>query len=360
MTDAPPVPGDVRDLAALPKGHLHLHLEGAMRPETLAELAQRHGRAVPPTRGYGSFLAFVDLYVAACAVLRTTEDLQRLTREVVQDAARDGAVWVEPSIYPVHHVGTIGPVEEVTAAVVTAGQEAAREYGIGFGLMLAANRTADPAEAERIARVAAGWAGRGVVSFGLADNEDGYPPEPFVEAFRIAREAGLLAAPHAGELAGPESVAAALTLLGADRVQHGVRAVEDPELLRRLADAGTCLDVCPTSNLLLSVVPSLAEHPLPRLLAAGVRCSVNADDPLLFGPGLLAEYELCRDELGLDDRALAAVARSSVESSGADPATKRSAVAGIDAWERQPATPTAGPTGAAAGPVPAGDRRSQP
>ena len=124
-----------------------------------------------------------------------------------------------------------------------------------------------------------------MVSFGLANDEAIGPPEPYAEAFAIAKEAGLLSTPHAGELAGPESVWGALDTLQPDRLQHGVRSIEDPELVKRLADSDIVLDVCPTSNLLLSVYPSLAEHPLPQLLDAGIQCSLNGDDPLLFGPG---------------------------------------------------------------------------
>jgi adenosine deaminase len=129
-------------------------------------------------------------------------------------------------------------------------------------------------------------------------------------------------------------VRGALDALGADRVQHGVRAAEDPELVRRLADSEICLDVCPTSNLLLGVYPALELHALPVLLEAGVPCSVNADDPLLFGPGLLEEYELCRTELGFDDQRMATIARASIDASGAPDALKRTAVAQIDAWLR--------------------------
>lgn len=324
-----------RDLAVLPKAHLHVHLEGAMRPSTLAELAAGYGMEVPAIRGYGSFTAFADMYVTACEVLRTFDDMQRVVREVVEDTANAGGVWVEPALYAPHHRERLGPDEDVIDAVLEAGHAAAKEHGIGFGLMINADRTRDPAIAVEIARKAHRWVGRGAVSFGLANDEALFGPEPFAEAYQIARDAGLLSTPHAGELAGPESVRAALDLLGADRIQHGVRAVEDPELVRRLADEGICLDVCPTSNLLLSVVPTLEQHPLPELLAAGVPCSVNGDDPLLFGPNLLQEYQTCREVIGLDDRQLATVARASVEASGAPAELKRSAIAGIDAWLAQ-------------------------
>jgi adenosine deaminase len=322
----------VRELGALPKGHLHLHLEGAMRPTTLVELARTYGIEVPVTRGFGSFSAFAGLYVAACDVLRSWDDLRRVTREVVADAAADGAVWVEPALYPRHHVERLGPVEEVVDVVLDAGVQAAREHGIGFGLMLAADRTREPSDSVSLAELAATRVGQGVVSFGLANDEGPFPPEPFARAFAIAREAGLLSAPHAGELAGPASVLGAIDALGAQRIAHGIRAVEDPDLVKRLAEEGVTLDVCPTSNVLLAVVPDVAGHPLPRLLEAGVRCTINADDPLLFGPGLLQEYALCRDELGLTDEQLAFVARCSVEDSAAPADLVARAVQGIEDW----------------------------
>jgi len=325
---------DARDLLALPKGHLHLHLEGGMRPGTLAELAEGYGMAVPTIRGFGSFAAFADMYVAACEVLRTPTDLARLCTETVLDAVEAGAVWIEPSIYLPHHRERLGPDEEVLEIALDAFERAGRDHGVAWGLMVAGDRTVDPADAIDQARLAARYAERGVVSFGLANDESRFPPEPFAEAYAIARDAGLLSTPHAGELAGVESIVGALDALGADRLQHGVRAIEDPDVVRRLADEGVCCDVCPTSNVLLAVFPDLAAHPLPQLLAAGVPCSINGDDPLLFGPGLLEEYQLCRDGLGLSDAQLASVAMASLEHSGAPPDVVRRGLEGIAAWLR--------------------------
>ncbi len=322
----------MRDLVALPKAHLHVHLEGAMRPTTLQELADAAGIPVPVVSGFGSFSAFSAMYVAACDVLRSPADVRRLVFEVVEDAALAGAVWVEPATYIPHHRERLGPDEFVLEVMLDAAAGAAAEFGIGVGVIVATDRTVDPRIAVEQARLAARYRDQGVVSLGLANDEAIGPPEWFVEAFAVARDAGLLSTPHAGELAGPASVAVALDALGADRVQHGVRAVEDPELVKRLADAPVCLDVCPTSNLLLSVYPSISAHPLPQLLDAGVACSLNADDPLLFGPNLLEEYELVRAEMGLDDATLAHVARCSIEASGAPDDLKRAAGAGIDAW----------------------------
>src|SRR3954454_6708614 len=321
-----------RDLRTLPKGHLHLHLEGSMRPSTLSELADRVGIPVPEIRGYGSFTAFADTYVAACQVLLTPHDFARLVFEVVEDSVLDGAVWVEPSFYAPHHRNRFGEDEAIVDMVLEALHAAGEQLGVGVGLMLAADRTVEPAVAVEQARLAASRADRGIVSFGLANDEAIGPPEPYAQAFAIAKEARLLSTPHAGELAGPESVWGALDTLQPDRLQHGVRSIEDPELVKRLADSDIVLDVCPTSNLLLSVYPSLAEHPLPQLLEAGIACSLNGDDPLLFGPVLLHEYEVARTEMGLDDSALASVARASITGSGAPDDLKESALRSIDDW----------------------------
>ena len=321
-----------RDLAVLPKAHLHLHMEGGMRPQTLAQLAVKAGIEVPVVRGFGSFPAFADMYVAACEVIKTEDDLRRLVEETLDDAAAAGAVYVEPSFFVPHHNARLGPDEYVLEVALDALAAASKRTGVAAGFMLAGDRTRPPAAAVEQARLAARYAGRGVVAFGLANDEAPWPPEPFAEAFAIAGGAGLLCTPHAGELAGPDSVRGALDKLGAHRIQHGVRATEDPALVERLAAQDICLDVCPTSNVLLSVVPDLQSHPLQALLEAGVRCSINADDPLLFGPGLLEEYQLCRAELGLSDEQLAACARSSLLSSGAPEAVKQLGLAGIEAW----------------------------
>jgi adenosine deaminase len=324
----------LRDLRTLPKAHLHLHLEGAMRPSTLRELAQQHGLPVS-IEGDGSFASFIALYRAACEVLRSADDMARLVHEVVEDAAADGAVWVEIGgwITPAHSVRLGLPNEEaVLEVILDAIRRAARDVDIGVGFIMNANRTRPPGEAVDLARLAARHTGNGVVGFGLADDETRGAPELFADAFAIAREAGLVSAPHAGEHGGPASVRGALDALGAQRIAHGVRSVEDPHLLRRLADQAITLDVCPTSNVRLRVTPSLADHPLPKLLEANVPVSLNSDDPLFFGSGLLAEYQLGRDTFGFDDTTLAHIARCSVRASAAPYATRAAALASIDRW----------------------------
>jgi adenosine deaminase len=324
----------MRDLKALPKAHLHLHLEGAMRPTTLAELSDHYGLPAP-LQPDGTFPRFIALYRAACEALRSPDDLDRLVREIVEDAAAAGAVWVEPSAWlTATEAARVGLRDEeaILEVLLDAAHRAARDTHVGVGLMVSSNRVHPPADAMPLARLAARHAGRGVVAFGLADDETRGPPEPFALAFAVARAAGLISAPHAGEHGGPDSVRGALDALGARRIQHGVRAVEDPALLERLAAEEVCLDVCPTSNVQLGVTPDYAHHPLPRLLAAGVQVSLNADDPLFFGSGVLGEYELARHTFGLDDATLAHIAACSIRASGAPETLKVAALADIGRW----------------------------
>ena len=329
-----------RDLRALPKAHLHLHLEGGMRPATLLELADHYGVAVTMD-GDGSFETFIRLYRAACEVLRSPDDVARLVREVAEDAAAAGGVWVEPSEWITAAQASrlqLNNEEAVLEVVLDAARRAERDTGVGVGIMVASNRTRPPDEAVALARLAARYADQGVVAFGLADDELRGVPELFAEGFRIARDAGIIRAPHAGEHGGPESVRGALDALGAQRIQHGVRSAEDPWLLERLAAEEVTLDVCPTSNVQLKLFPDYASHPLPKLLQAGVKVSLNADDPLFFGSGLLEEYELARNTFGLDDEALASIAASSIRASGAPDALKATALKGIERWRTAPAS----------------------
>jgi adenosine deaminase len=323
-----------RSLAALPKAHLHLHLDGAIRARTLSELCTRAGTEPPPLpRGlrYASFDVFMEAITACHDVLSSVAGLRRIVREVVEDAAADGAAWVEVSLWPGLFGGRLGPERDAVRFVLEAGRQAACDTGAGFGLMVAANRHAGPEAATAAARLAAELAPEGVVSFGLDGDEAAFPPGAFAGAFAVAKAGGLLSAPHAGELLGPGSVIDALELLEADRILHGVRAAEDDVLVCRLAASGVCLDVCPTSNFRLGICDPGA-HPLPRLLAAGVRCSVNADDPLLFGTSLLAEYELCRAQFLLSDDQIAGIATASIQASGAPDEVKAAVTADIALW----------------------------
>jgi adenosine deaminase len=303
-----------------------------MRPFTLKELAKREGFRPPTIRHYGDFAAFGETIEAAARVIKTEEDVRRLVREVAEDAHQDGVVWLELSVWPGFLRGRLGSSEDVMALLLDAGQQATSDGNIALGWMLAANRNRGPGEAVEAAKLAAGLVDRGVVSFGLDGDEAAFPPDPFEEAYSLARRAGLRSTPHAGELLGPGSVRTALDRLGADRILHGVRAAEDEALMLRLASSGTCLDVCPSSNDMLGVVPEGEPHPLPRLLHAGVRCSLNADDPLLFGVGILDEYVRAREQMLLDDNDLATLARSSLEASAAPSSIVEAGLLSIDDW----------------------------
>jgi adenosine deaminase len=219
-------------------------------------------------------------------------------------------------------------VETVLDALASAGAA----HGVGTGLVLAANRTRHPGDAETHARVARRFAGRGVVGFGLSNDESRGDTRDFEKAFRIARDAGLIAVPHAGELRGPGSVRLALERLGATRIGHGVRAVEDPLLLELMADLEICCEVNPVSNVALHVHKTVADNPWRELRAAGVPVSIGADDPLLFRADLLANYAA----LGASDEELADLASCSIRSSAAPPGVRAALLAAVDGWLATP------------------------
>jgi adenosine deaminase len=327
-----------RSLRSLPKAHLHLHLEGSARPETMYELATRAGLEARDYRSFSGWDDFLALYRHAIASVLTLDDLARLCRELVEDEAAHGVRYVEPHVGLLGggYVPRFGSAEEVWSAVREAFVTASDETGVEVNVVVASIRDLPPTMAEEAASFAAAHAGDGIAAFGLAGSEHALPAAAFARAAAIAREAGLLVTPHAGELCGPESVVDALDELGASRIAHGVRASEDPDVLARLASEGVACDVCVTSNVALGVVEHVGDHPLPQLLAAGVPVTLGADDSLMFGSGVADEYELAREAFGLDDEALAAIARTSATASGASNATKVRILADIDAWLAEP------------------------
>lgn len=317
-------------VTALPKAHLHVHLEAAMREATLRQWCAEDGIEVPPLVEYADFTAFLGAYGLLIDLLHTPERVGRLLDEVVADAAAQGVVALEFASIPEKAVA-FGSAEETLEFVLPAAADAGRRHGVWTGSIVSIDRGAGREHALEAARLAARFADRGVVAVGLVADERGNPVADAAEAFAIARDAGLGVVPHAGELAGPDEVRSAIEL-GVDRIQHGVRAVEDPRVLELLAERGACLDVCPTSNVVLDVYPSLEEHPLPRLLEAGVRCSLGADDPLLFGVDVVDEYVAAHERMNVSVARLVGVARASIESSFAPDDVKRDALARIEAW----------------------------
>ncbi|MGX1596803.1 adenosine deaminase [Dietzia maris] len=315
---------------ALPKAHLHVHLEAAMREATLRQWCAEDGIEVPPLVEYADFTAFLGAYGLLIDLLHTPERVGRLLDEVVADAAAQGVVALEFASIPEKAVA-FDSAEDALEFILPAAADAGRRHGVWTGSIVSIDRGAGREHALEAARLAARFADRGVVAVGLVADERGNPVADAAGAFAIARDAGLGVVPHAGELAGPAEVRSAIEL-GVDRIQHGVRAVEDPRVVELLAERGTCLDVCPTSNVVLDVYPSLEEHPLPRLLEAGVRCSLGADDPLLFGVDVVDEYVAAHERMGVSVARLVGVARASIESSFAPGDVKQDALARVEAW----------------------------
>ncbi len=336
-----------RRLDLLPKAHLHLHFTGSMRRETLIELARAHRIRLPdafgtdwPPRLSGTdekgWFRFQRLYDIARTVIREPDDVRRLLTELAQDERAEGSGWLELQVDPSGYAAMFGGLTAFIDLVLDATAKAGQATGVGIGVIVASNRVRHPLEARTAARLARGYAGRGVTGFGLSNDERRGTTAEFAPAFRIAGQAGLMLVPHGGELKGPASVLACLDELGADRIGHGVRAVEDPALLRRLAKQRTTLEVCPASNVAMGVAASPAAVPLAQLLDAGIPVALGADDPLLFGARLTAQYELARGVHGFDDAQLAELARMSVRGSAAPSDIRAKLLTGIDDWLAAP------------------------
>ncbi|WP_141973282.1 adenosine deaminase [Actinomadura hallensis] len=332
-----------RDVALLPKAHLHLHFTGSMRHSTLVELAAEHGVHLPdalvedwPPRLHATdergWFRFQRLYDIARSVLQTPDDLRRLLRETAEDEAAEGSGWLEIQVDPSGYAARFGGLTPTVELMLDAVREASEATGVGIGVVIAANRTRHPLDAKTLARLALQYTDQGVVGFGLSNDERRGRAYDFEGAFRIARRGGLISAPHGGELLGPASVRECLETLHADRIGHGVRAVEDPALLEQIVQRGVTLEVCPASNVGLGVAETAADVPVRRLYEAGASIALGADDPLLFGSRLAVQYELARTEHGFSDAELADLARQSIRASMAPEDVRKRLLAGVDAW----------------------------
>ena len=333
----------VRPVTTLPKAHLHLHFTGSMRHGTLLELAERDGIRLPAsltedwppqlsTTDEKGWFRFQRLYDVARSVLRTEDDVRRLILEAAVDDAADGSVWTEIQVDPSGYGARFGGITAFTDLVIDAVRDASERSGIGVGLVVAANRTRHPLDARTLARLAAQYAGRGVLGFGLSNDERRGDTAAFAPAFAIAERAGLALVPHGGELRGAAHVTQCLDHLHPHRLGHGVRAAEDEAVLARLADEGVALEVCPTSNVSLGVYSTFEEIPVRTLTAAGIDVALGADDPLLFGSRLAGQYNVLRAAQDLSDAELAELAQMSVRASCAPDHVKASARQDIDAW----------------------------
>jgi aminodeoxyfutalosine deaminase len=283
------------------KIELHVHLEATIRPATLLSIARRNRVRLPADTVEGltalyefrDFKHFIDVWVMTTNCLRTADDFRQVVVDYAEEAAGFGAVYLEGIFSPPERVLLAGLDWDVIYSGYTDGAaEAYERFGVTVRFTPDIYRNGCPVElAEECARVSVRYRDRGVVGLGIGGYEPGYPLAPYARAVRIAQDGGLGFVPHAGEAAGPSSVREALDL-GAHRIRHGIRAVDDPGLLAEIASRGIVLDVCPTSNLRTGLVADLASHPLPALRAAGALCSISTDDPVMFGTDLAREYEL--------------------------------------------------------------------
>lgn len=325
----------MRELTALPKAHLHVHLEAAVRPSTLRELAAEHGVPLPETLlsghhrlgGFADFFAQNEL-VRSC--LRRPEDFRRVAQEFCVDQAADGVRHVEVSFTAAAHGDRLGDPDMPLASVLAGLAAGSAASGIGYRVILDHSRRRPVERAWRTLDLATAHADDGVVAVGLAGDES-HPGDPFVDVFAAAQEKGLRVVHHAGEACGAASVRQALTGGGADRIGHGIRVLEDAELVASLRERRVPLEVCPSSNVALGFAPSLAEHPLPRLREAGLLVTLNTDIPTMTATTLSAEYAAVRDAFAYTDAELADLAHAGVTASFAA-AGKRQLHAEIDRW----------------------------
>jgi adenosine deaminase len=315
-------------VAAVPKAELHVHLEGTAPPDLIRRIAERNGLEVPegtfatPDRfAYRDFLDFLDTYDKAASVIRTAEDYRDITYEYLVKCAGEGAIYVELTASP-DHARLVGLTDEQHIEGIARGiDDARRDTGIEGRILISCVRNFGVDPALRVARYAAERPHPYVVGFSMAGDEENYPPGAYAEAFHMAAEAGLGCTVHAGEWAGPESVRGGLEL-PVSRIAHGVRSIEDPRLVSELAARGTFLECCPTSNVTLGIYPTYEEHPLPRLMAAGVRITLGSDDPPYFGASIGGEYEICAERFGFGDEALRAITRTALEAAFCDETLK--------------------------------------
>ncbi|MER6096942.1 adenosine deaminase [Streptomyces sp. NPDC001728] len=336
MTDLHPF------IAGLPKAELHVHHVGSASPRIVAELAARHPDSKVPTDPealadyftFTDFAHFIDVYLSVVDLVRTPEDVRLLTFEVARDMARQNIRYAELTITP--YSSTRRGIDEraFMAAIEDARKAAEAEFGTVLRWCFDIPGEAGLLSAEETARLATtdGLRPEGLVSFGLGGPEIGVPRPQFKPYFDLARAAGLHSVPHAGETTGPRTVWDAINDLGAERIGHGTSSVQDPALLAHLAEHRIALEVCPTSNIATRAVATLDEHPIRRMVDAGVLVTVNSDDPPMFGTDLNNEYGVAARLLGLDERGVAALAKNAVEASFLDPAGKAGIVAEIDTY----------------------------
>ncbi len=317
------------------KAELHCHIEGAAAPELVIHQAQKYGKDTSPYIQDGSFVwhdftSFLAAYDFSSDLFRTEEDYARLADHYLTSLARDGAIYSEIFTSP-DHAGKAGLSPKAYTDALGEGMARAKaKTGIEGRMIVTGVRNAGVESIEQAARFAARCGHPLVTGFGVAGDERMGDLEDYVRAFEIAREAGLGITVHAGELMGWESVKAALDRIRPARIGHGVRAIENPDLVRRIADEGVVLECCPSSNIALRVFDSFADHPFPALLAAGCKVTLNSDDPPYFRTSLKREYDIAAEHFSMNDKALAAVTRTAIDAAFVDRKTKAMLLGRLD------------------------------
>jgi adenosine deaminase len=323
----------------VPKAELHCHIEGTATPDLILKQADTYGVDVSGLVENGAFLwsdfpSFLQAYDAAAALFRSEADYALLAESYLSSLARDGAIYSEFFISP-DHAERAGLSPEAYLGALADGTNRARaKTGIEARMIVVGIRHLGPESVEAAARFAARSRHPLLAGFGMAGDERFGDVEDYVRAFEIAREAGLGITVHAGEMAGPDSVEAALDHLRPSRIGHGVRAIENPDLVRRIADNGIVLECCPGSNIALNVFDNLADHPFAALRKAGCKLTVNSDDPPFFRTTLAREYQTAKDSFGLDDKALLGLTRTALEAAFVDRKTRQTLLSRLDAKRR--------------------------
>jgi adenosine deaminase len=321
------------------KAELHCHIEGAASPELVLAQARKYGADPSPFIRDGSFVwhdftSFLAAYDFCAGLFRSEQDYAVLAEHYLTSLARDGAIYSEIFISP-DHAAKAGLSPQAYADALGEGiARAGAKTGLEGRMVVVGLRHMGVEAVEKAARFAVRCGNPRVVGFGMAGDERIGDMEDFVRAFEIAREAGLGITVHAGELMGWESVAAALDHIRPARIGHGVRAVENPDLVKRIADEGVVLECCPGSNVALGLFPDFDSHPFPALRDAGCKVTLNSDDPPYFHTSLSREYAVAAGHFGMDDKALAAATRTAIEAAFADRKTKAALLARLEGQKR--------------------------
>lgn len=323
----------------LPKAELHVHIEGTLEPEMMFEIGRRNEvelgyespEEIRAAYEFSSLQDFLNIYYEGAAVLQTEQDFFDLGYAYFERAAADGVRRAEIFFDPQTHTGRGIPIGTVIEGLSGAATRAGTDLSVSCDLILCFLRHL-PAEAAMETLESALAHGKQFIGVGLDSSEVGFPPRLFTEVFQRARSEGLRVVAHAGEEGPPEYVRQALDMLGAERIDHGVRSLEDPDLVARLAEQQTPLTVCPMSNIKLAVFEDMASHPLPAMIEAGLLVTINSDDPAYFGGYVGQNYEAVASSLSLDDTVMAQLARNSITASFLDESAKVSLLEEIDTY----------------------------